>query len=42
MKRKTLAEEGAELNRAVRELWDAIAAALHLLQFVEWLNRRLK
>ena len=40
-KRKTLAEEGAELNKAVRELFDAIAAALHLPQLVEWINRRL-
>jgi len=38
---KSLAEAGAELNRAVRELFDAIAAALHLPQLVEWINRRL-
>ena len=41
MSRKTLAEEGAELSAAVRQLFDTLSEALRLPAFVAWLNRKV-
>jgi hypothetical protein len=40
-KEQTLAEAGADLNRAVRELFNEVVKVLRIDRFVDWLARRL-